>query len=158
MFGRGNKATLEKEKNNPNGQDVTSAVRKGDANEGNTLAVAPVQSSHDERTVIGEGVIIEGNISGTGNIFIDGQVKGNVDVQGHSIAIGQKGWLAGEIVGRDATVSGRLDGKITVLESVNITRTAEVCCEIKAGRIAIDDGAFFKGKIELDREPDRKAT
>jgi cytoskeletal protein CcmA (bactofilin family) len=119
--------------------------------------VVPVPSSHNERTIIGEDVIIEGTISGAGNIFIDGQVKGNVDVQGHSIVIGQKGQFKGEILARDARVSGRLGGKITALESVNITCSAEVSCDIKAGRIAIDDGAFFEGKIELDREPDRKA-
>jgi cytoskeletal protein CcmA (bactofilin family) len=49
-----------------------------------------------------------------------------------------------------------MDGKIAALESVNITRSADFNGEVKAGQISIDDGAFFNGKIELNRGPNRK--
>jgi len=158
MFGRANNAKAEKEKIKPDDLDVTSGDRIGETNGGNRLSVVPDQSSNDEGTLIGEGLFIEGNISGTGNIVIDGQVKGNVEVKDNSITIGRKGRVEGEIVARAAKVSGHMDGKIAALESVNITRSADVCGEVKSGRISIDDGAFFKGKIELNREPTRKTT
>jgi len=97
-------------------------------------------------------------LSGFGNITIDGQVKGNIDVHGDSVTIGRKGQVEGEIIARDAMVSGRMNGKIAALESVNIACSADFCGEVKAGQISIDDGAFFNGKIELDREPNRKVA
>jgi len=158
MFGRGSNVKIEKEKDNPDGLDIKPAERKGETSGGNTLSVVPMHSTNHKGTVIGEGVIIEGNISGPGNITIEGQVKGNVEVHGDSVTIGQKGQVEGEVIARAAKVSGRMDGKIAALESVNIARSAEFCGDIKAGQISIDDGAFFKGKIELNREPNRKVA
>jgi cytoskeletal protein CcmA (bactofilin family) len=156
MFGRGNNAKAEKENINPDDLEATSMHRTGETTGGSRLSVVPDQCAHQEGTLIGEGLYIEGNISGTGNIVIDGEVKGNVEVKDNSITIGRKGRVEGEIIARAAKISGHMDGKIAALESVNITRSADVCGEVKAGRISIDDGAFFKGKIELDREPTRK--
>jgi cytoskeletal protein CcmA (bactofilin family) len=158
MFGRGSNAKIEKEKDNPDDLDMKRAEGKGAVNGGKTLSVVPLHTSHHEGTVIGEGVIIEGNISGAGNITIEGRVRGNVEVKADSITIGPKGRVEGDVVARQATVSGRMDGKIGASESVTITRSADFCGEIKAGRIAIDDGAFFEGNIELNREPNRKVV
>ena len=158
MFGRVSNAKIEKEKVHPDDLDIKPVERKGETSGGNALSVVPMHSSNHKGTVIGEGVFIEGNISGTGNITIEGQVKGNVEVQGDSVTIGRKGRVEGKIIARDAKVSGRMDGKIAALESVNIVRSADFCGDIKAGQISIDDGAFFKGKIELSREPNRKVA
>ena len=157
MFGRGSNAKIEK-KDNPDDLDIKPAERKSESNGGNTISVVPMHSSNHKGTVIGEGVIIEGSISGAGNITIEGQVKGNVDVHGDSVTIGQKGQVEGDVIARDAKVSGRMDGKIAALESVKITRSADFFGEIKAGQISIDDGAFFKGQIKLKREPNRKVV
>ena len=158
MFGRGNNAKVESEKDGPGHPGQKPEEKQSKAAGGSTIPVVPMLPASDERTIIGEGVVIEGNLSGAGNIRIEGQVKGNVEVQGDSVTIGRQGRVEGEVTARNARVSGRMDGKIAALESVNITSSADFYGEIKAGQISIDDGAFFKGKIQLDREPNRKGV
>jgi cytoskeletal protein CcmA (bactofilin family) len=122
---------------------------------GDTPLAVSVPFPNDGKTFIGEGVVIEGNITGSGDLIIEGWLKGNVELEGNSIIIGAKGRIEGEIIVKDAVIIGQMNGKIIAVGMVRIARHADFCGEIKAKNISIDDGAFVKGKIELDREPNR---
>jgi len=76
----------------------------------------------------------------------------------HNFRVGPNGQVEGEITAQNVSVSGEFKGNIQSHEKVEVTRQADFYGEIKAKSISIEDGAYIKGMIELDREPNRKST
>jgi cytoskeletal protein CcmA (bactofilin family) len=109
-----------------------------------------------EKTVIGEKISIEGNISGDEHIVIEGSMKGNVEMEKHNFTVGPKGRVEGEINAQNVKVSGQMIGNIKTQGKVEITKEADFMGDIRAKSISVEDGAYFKGSIELYREPHRK--
>ncbi len=115
---------------------------------------SPVSSAVSaEKTIIGENISIKGSIHGKGDLVIQGAVQGNIDLEKHHLTIGPNGKVEAEINAENVTISGRLAGNINARGKVEITRTAEFSGEIKAKRISVEDGAYLKAVIELQREP-----
>lgn len=114
----------------------------------------PLTSS--SKTVIGTNVVIDGNVQGTENLVVDGVVKGNIKAPDHHVTIGPKGRIEGEIHAQDAVIGGLLQGKVNAAGRVEVTQDADFYGEIKCKSIAVQDGAYFKGIIELQREPHRE--
>jgi len=109
-----------------------------------------------EKTIIGEHISIEGSIRGEEDLQIEGSMKGNIELDKHNFRVGPSGKMDGEITARNVTVSGEFKGNIKSHEKVEVTREADFYGEIKAKSISVEDGAYIKGVIELDREPNRK--
>ena len=156
MFNRIRNAQDTKDKKNTK-QSVVNFVKPTSLTEmrGKTTSIS-LQMANGEKTIIGDGVIIEGKISGSGNLIINGSMNGDIDLEESDLTIGPEGRVEGEITVRGASINGHLNGKVNAIKTVNISQTASVCGEIKAKNISIEDGAVFNGKIELDREPSRK--
>jgi cytoskeletal protein CcmA (bactofilin family) len=114
-------------------------------------AISPAVSG--EKTSIGENISIKGSIRGKGDLVIKGTVKGDIDLDKHHLTVGPTGKVEAEIRAEHVTISGRLSGNINALGKVEITKTAEFSGEIKAKRISVEDGAYLKAVIELQREP-----
>jgi cytoskeletal protein CcmA (bactofilin family) len=119
---------------------------------------SPASSSipGQEKTIIGEHISIEGSIRGEENLVMDGSMKGKIELENHHVTVGFKGRVDGEIRAQHVIVSGELRGNIMALGKVEITSKADFYGEIRAKSISVEDGAYFKGMIELDREPHRK--
>jgi cytoskeletal protein CcmA (bactofilin family) len=115
-------------------------------------------SAPDAKTVIGKHIAIEGSIRGEEDLQIEGAMKGNIELQKHNFKVGSSGQMEGEITARNVSISGELKGNIECHEKVEITREADFYGEIKAKSISVEDGAYIKGVIELDREPNRKPS
>lgn len=111
-----------------------------------------------EETVIGEKIKIEGNIRGDEHLVIEGSMKGNVEMEKNNFTIGSKGRVEGEINALNVKVSGQMIGNIKTEGKVEITKEADFVGDIKAKSISVQDGAYFKGSIELSKEPHRKAA
>ena len=156
MFKRSNNANVAKERNNSNCFEVNPEKTIGSTGKDDKPSGRSVRSPNDVKTIIGEGVVIEGKISGSGNLIIEGLMKGDVALEENSFTVGPNGRVEGEIIAKDAVINGQVYGKVTAVRTIKITQHADFCGEINAKSISIDDGAFFKGKIELDREPNRK--
>jgi cytoskeletal protein CcmA (bactofilin family) len=114
--------------------------------------------ARDEKTIIGEHITIQGNIRGEENLVIEGSMKGNIEMEKHNFAVGSKGRFEGEIHAHNVSISGQMIGNIKTQGKVEITKEADFIGEIRAKSILIEDGAYFKGAIELDQEPHRKAV
>ena len=108
-----------------------------------------------ESTVIGEHISIEGSISGAEHLVLDGTMKGSIELKKHNFSIGSKGRFEGEIDAQNVTISGEVKGNVQTQGKVQITKEADFVGEIKADRISVEDGAYFKGVIELQRKPNR---
>jgi cytoskeletal protein CcmA (bactofilin family) len=117
----------------------------------------PAPTSSGEKTIIGENISIEGQIKGEDHLVIEGVLKGNVELEKHNFTVGLNGRVDGEIRAQNVSISGQLRGTIKALGKVEVTKEADFLGEIKAKSISVEDGAYFKGSIELDREPHRKS-
>jgi len=115
-------------------------------------------SSHkfsNEKTIIGKDISIEGHIRGKEHMVIDGSVKGNIEMEAHNFALGPAGRIEGEIHARNISISGQMKGNIKTPGKIEITKEADFQGDIRAKSIAVENGAFFKGSVELITEPQR---
>lgn len=118
-------------------------------------------SSHavsNAKTIIGKDITIQGDIRGNEHLVIDGSVKGNIEMAAHNFALGPDGTVEGEIHARNITISGRMKGNINTPGKIEITKEADFRGDICAKSIAVENGAFFKGSVELINEPPQKAS
>jgi cytoskeletal protein CcmA (bactofilin family) len=100
---------------------------------------------------LGSGIHVEGKVSSDGDLQIDGTVEGPISVQGKKLTVGPTARLTSEIVAREVVVYGKVRGNLRALDRVEIRKDGSVIGNITTGRIMIEDGAHFKGKIEIDR-------
>ncbi len=101
---------------------------------------------------IGKSVRIKGEVSGSEDIYVDGQVEGGIQVGGNSLTIGPNGRVTANIAAKSVTVGGVLDGNIQASERTELRKTAVVNGDVQTRRIAIEEGAYFKGKLEIIAE------
>jgi len=122
------------------------------------LTPVPSPQTSAEKTVIGENISIEGSIQGDEHLIIEGSMKGNIEMAKHNFAVGSKGRVEGEINAQSVRISGQMIGNIKTKGKVEITKEADFMGDIRAKSISVEDGAYFKGSIELEREPHRKTA
>ena len=110
---------------------------------------APGVPGSDEVAHIGKSVSIRGEISGSEDFYVDGNVEGSIHLNGHSLTIGPNGKVHANIVARNVTVGGSIKGNIHVTERTEMRKTAVVTGDVQTRRIAIEEGAYFKGRLEI---------
>jgi cytoskeletal protein CcmA (bactofilin family) len=147
---------LRREKKSENGNLSFAEGSISDSKPAPPVSPAPSPYVKDEKTVIGEHIFIEGSIRGEEHLLIEGSMKGNIDMPKHNFHMGSKGRFEGEIQALNVNIGGQMIGKIKSQGRVEITKDADFLGDIKAKSISLEDGAYFKGSIELDREPHRK--
>jgi len=98
---------------------------------------------------IGKSVFIKGELSGSEDIYVDGQVEGSIHLSGNNLTIGPNGRVRANVSAKNVTVGGTLDGNIVAGERTEFRKTAVANGDVQTKRIAIEDGAFFKGKLEI---------
>jgi len=101
--------------------------------------------------VIGKNIQIRGKLSGSEDLVVEGRIEGNVALKNH-LTIEQTGVVEADVEVRDLTVNGEMRGDIAADGSVSITNSAKVVGNIRAPRIILEDGARFKGSIEMEVE------
>jgi len=104
---------------------------------------------------VSQGIRIKGEITGSEDLFIDGTVDGKVTVSNAVVTVGPNATVKAEIIGREVVVRGKVDGKLTGSERVQIWSTARVNGDVKAEKISIEEGAELHGKMEAGRQPDQ---
>jgi cytoskeletal protein CcmA (bactofilin family) len=114
------------------------------------------QEASNEKTIIGKDIFIEGDICGREHLVIDGSVKGNIEMEAHNFALGPNGRVEGEIHARNIRISGQMIGNIKTEGKIEITKEADFRGDIRAKTISVENGAFFKGSVELIQEPPQK--
>jgi cytoskeletal protein CcmA (bactofilin family) len=110
-----------------------------------------------EPATIGKGLVIRGEITGTDSLVIDGRVEGTIHLEGNRVTIGRGGQAAANITAREVVVLGKVRGSIVATDRLDIRAEGGVVGDLSAPRISIEDGAFFKGAIDI-RKVDPKMT
>jgi cytoskeletal protein CcmA (bactofilin family) len=144
-------------KRNKPDEDENIIFMQGKSSEdGPDAAKQPVEKV--EKTVIGKHITIEGNVRGEENLLIEGSMKGTIDMTKHDFYLGPEGRFEGEIHALNVNIGGEMKGEIKSKERVVITKDADFQGDIKTKMISLEDGAYFKGSIELDKKDRNKST
>jgi cytoskeletal protein CcmA (bactofilin family) len=101
--------------------------------------------------LIGAGTNIKGDVESTGDIRIDGTLKGNLKTKG-TVVIGNTGLVRGEVYCKNSDVEGKVEGKINVQELLSLKATSVIHGDISAKRLAIEPGAKFTGNCNMSSE------
>ena len=111
-------------------------------------------ASSGEQATIGKGLTIKGEINGSESLYIDGKVEGSVNLPGNRVTVGRNGQVAASINAREIVVLGKVRGNVTATDRVDIRAEGSLSGDVAAARISIEDGAFFKGGIDI-RKPEQ---
>jgi cytoskeletal protein CcmA (bactofilin family) len=111
-------------------------------------AVRPAVSAGDQAT-IGKGLFIKGEITGSESLFVDGKVEGSINLPGNRVTVGRNGQVAASITAREIVILGKVRGNAAASDRVDIRVEGSLTGDVSAARISIEDGAYFKGGIEL---------
>ncbi len=108
-----------------------------------------------DQATIGKGLVIKGEISGTESLFVDGKIEGTINLAGNRVTVGRNGQVAANITAREIVVLGKVRGNLVATDRVDIRSEGALTGDVAAARISIEDGAFFKGGIDI-RKPETK--
>jgi len=100
---------------------------------------------------ISSGLKINGELSGDADLYVDGEVKGKIRLNGASLTIGPNGRVQAELEARNISIEGSVQGNLKAAESVHLGSASNTIGAITAPRLGIDDGARLRGKIETVR-------
>ena len=115
----------------------------------------PVVTTTSDQATIGKSLVIKGEVTGSESLYIDGRVEGSINLSGNRVTIGRNGVVAANINAREIVVLGKVRGNLTASDRVDIRSDGSLTGDVVAARISIEDGAFFKGGIDI-RKPDSK--
>jgi cytoskeletal protein CcmA (bactofilin family) len=115
------------------------------------------QAVTGEQATIGKGLFIKGEITGSESLYVDGKVEGTLNLPGNRVTVGRNGQVAANITAREIVVLGKVKGNVTASDRVDIRAEGSLSGDVAAARISIEDGAFFKGGIDI-RKPDAKSA
>ncbi len=105
-----------------------------------------------EFALIGKSVVIKGELSGSEDLYLDGQVEGSIELRDHSLTVGPNGVVKANVSAKGVIVQGKLEGSIIATDKVELRQTAVVTGDLATQRIAIEEGAFLKGKVDVQKE------
>ncbi len=105
-----------------------------------------------ERAIIGPSITIKGDVTGEEDLVIQGRVEGKVDLAQHNVTVGSNGRIKANIFGRSVTVEGEVEGDLHAEEQIAIRKSGKVRGNVSAPRVTIEDGAMFKGAIDMERK------
>jgi cytoskeletal protein CcmA (bactofilin family) len=129
------------------------------AKEGIPMSTLPGRTSNEPHfdslrganAVLGKSVIVKGQILSREDLTIDGEVEGTVELQEHRLTVGPNGRVTASVKAREIVVLGTIHGNVETTDKIEIRKEAKLVGDIKTARIVIEDGAYFKGNIDIVR-------
>lgn len=116
---------------------------------------APVAPAGEQAT-IGKSLVVKGELSGSESLYIDGKVEGTINLPGNRVTVGRNGQVSANILAREVVVLGKVRGNINASDRVDIRSEGSLTGDVAAARISIEDGAYFKGGIDIRKPGDAK--
>ena len=120
-------------------------------------APRPVSTTTADQATIGKSLVIKGEVTGSESLYIDGRVEGSINLSGNRVTVGRNGVVSANINAREIVVLGKVRGNLTASDRVDIRSDGSLTGDVVAARISIEDGAFFKGGIDI-RKAGQKAN
>jgi cytoskeletal protein CcmA (bactofilin family) len=153
------------EDNNPMSTNPAQATTStpSNANAASTFNMPPKDNPKTNTTFsdradvghIGKSVVIRGELTGNEDLYLDGEIEGNIDLRDHKLVIGPNGKIKATITARDIVLHGRVEGNVSAQERVELKKSCTLIGDVSTSRIVIEDGAFFKGAIDIKEGQNR---
>jgi len=122
-----------------------------------TVRVPSPSAPGPPHTVLGRTVVLRGQLSGNEDLLIEGQFEGTITLEDHCFTVGPDGQVKAEIHARQVVILGSVIGNISARDKIEIRRTGHVVGDLLAAAVAIEEGAYFKGSIDILREEAQEA-
>jgi len=122
---------------------------KDDTLVSNTLIAEARPDSLVGTATIGKTVKFVGEVHSKEDLFVDGDLEGTVEAIAHKVTIGPNGTVHAKVKAREVVVLGTLQGDVEAADRIEIGKNARIVCDIRTARIHIEDGAFFKGSVDI---------
>src|SRR5437660_11250488 len=107
---------------------------------------------------ISQGIRIKGEVTGSEDLFVDGMVEGKLSLTTNScLTVGPNGHVKADVLAREVIVRGKIEGKVTGRDKVQLWSTGQVTGEVQTDRLSIEDGALLRGRVEAGRQPNKVA-
>ena len=117
-----------------------------------TAGVSSTTVTSQHQTVLGQTVVLRGELSANEDLLIEGQFEGTISLEDHRLTVGADGQVKAEIRARQVVILGSVSGNVAAREKAEIRRSGHVVGDLKVGAVAIEEGAYFKGSIDILRE------
>jgi len=154
------KPNSETEKSTPMTTPSTSTVNTSSTITSEPSPVSAARNSivnSNEQATIGKSLIIKGEVTGSESLYIDGRVEGSINLTGNRVTIGRNGVVSANVIAREIVIIGKVRGNLNASDRVDIRNEGSLTGDVIAQRISIEDGAFFKGGIDIQK-PNQKAA
>src|ERR1700730_7909000 len=131
---------------------------------GEVKTMAPLDSPYPATTTsggtarLGASLHVKGEITGNEDLAIDGTVEGLVHLEDRKLTVGASARLTADIIAREVVVYGTVKGNLRARDRIEIKKDGSVNGDLTTSRIMIEDGAYFKGSIEIDKTPDKDSS
>ncbi len=110
------------------------------------------------KAVIGPKIRFKGELVGEEDLLVQGKVEGTIDLKGHNLTIGEQGILHANATAKTITIEGKVEGDLHGEERIAIKASSNVQGNIKAERVVLEDGAKFRGSIDMDMDSKPKSS
>src|SRR6476660_10296573 len=150
-------ATAPTKQNTPEPEKPAMSTTPTLPNAEPTPVAAPRTSivNSQEQATIGKSLVIKGEVTGSESLYIDGRVEGSVNLPGNRVTVGRNGQVQANINAKEVVVLGKVKGNVTASDRVDIRNEGSLGGDVVCQRISIEDGAWFKGSIDI-RKPGAK--
>ncbi len=118
----------------------------------------PVEQGRTDIAHIGRSVLVKGELSGSEDLYVDGEVEGSVELRDHNLTVGPNGRVRANINAKEVVIHGKVDGNISGSDRVELRKSAVLVGDIVTRRIIIEDGAYFKGGIDVSKDSAKTAS
>ncbi len=112
-------------------------------------APRPTVTTTADQATIGKSLVIKGEVTGSEALYIDGRVEGSINLAGNRVTVGRNGVVNASVTAREIVVLGKVKGNLTASDRVDIRSDGSLTGDVIAARISIEDGAYFKGGIDI---------
>lgn len=120
-----------------------------------TTGLPPVTSK--AAACVSQGIKIKGELTGSEDLFVDGQVEGSITFTNSIVTVGPNATVKAEITAREVVLRGKVQGKVTGAEKIQVWSSARVNGDMKSERISVEEGAELHGSLEVGKAVDRSA-
>src|SRR5713226_6673708 len=147
----------KKEDSKPQGvaENSTTSANSAATTSGSSASTYPTSSaipiSPRAAACISQGIRIKGEVTGSEDLFVDGLVDGKLNLTNGSLTIGPNGTVKADVNAREVIVRGKIEGKVTGRDKVQLWSTGQVTGEVQTERLSIEEGAWLKGKVEAGK-------
>ena len=123
-----------------------------------TDALRPSATSSSSTARLGPSLHVKGEITGHEDLLVDGSVEGLIQLEDRKLTVGSTAKVTADVIAREVVVYGNVKGNLRAKDRIEIKKDGSVVGDLTTARIMIEDGAYFKGSIEIDKTGDAAGT